>query len=264
MALTYRATTFVEELELLTNRYSSTARFSGAVGLSYSYIPKVNYRTNSNIGFSHLQTAVSGGDDLLSYTQEFNNKEIIAPTIRADTEYFTIQFQLPSFKESKTEKLNVTQRKVSGVEGDIFYNSSITSELSIQYDMNLSTSLKDRYIRISDSKYKGFILGPQSDISLGLGAIGANVKNTFTHNVRVRSVGDTTSSFSSLANTEIQETTTSDSFFLPYAMLSLDFTLNDQMKTGITGKYFFESGVDDKALDVDGFTFGLEFSFYIL
>lgn len=261
----YTANNFLEEFELFSYRYANTNRFVGGIGLTYSYIPQIYYNAQTRVDLSEFMYDITGGADRLSYIGQFSNKGYLSASFRADMEWGSIIAKFPKYSQEFETSLPVRYRERLGIDGDLFYRTNIKSTLDIDYDISFYLSVWN----ILKSLNLGTELTPQTDIRIGVGLIGMDVKHSFSHDIRIRPVDDITKSYSELTSVSTLTDNQQNSFITRYAALSYDAFLADSLLASITFKYHFDKndGNDENNVLINGFsvegsTIALEFHWF--
>lgn len=247
---------FQKEFEIFTDRYVGSARFSAGIGFSMNYIPRIIYHETTRIGFDTLQSVVSGGADRLTYTGIFENDNYIAPSIVLGTPYFKVNAVFPDYSDETMVTIPVNQREIAGIQGDVFYQTQVTSSLDIDYDINIMVSIRDYMLLWFD--YKPLL--QQFDYGIGYGALGVKVKSAFDTDIRVRTEG--TDSFSNLTTTMILSGSEDHSYMIGYIKGYADFVFADTWVGGISVKYYHDDSNNGNRINVDGYTVSLEFHWF--
>jgi hypothetical protein len=249
---------FIDELDLLKERYLSSKRFRAGVGLSYSYLPRINYQATPRVDFSPFQTAASGGSDVVVFNTDFSNRSVPALLISAKVPILQLDVGIPDAKHTETTTTTVQQR-AGDADNDLLARTTIKSELKIEYDVSLKVSPLDVYNWWQD-KHGRRPANLQFDYGAGIGLTGFQIKDDVSTDVRFRS--DPGDVFNDLpAGTTITSSNAS-SFTTVFASLYFAFRVSDELQLGFETRYYQKDRTSSSEVKVDGATFSLSGIWY--
>lgn len=247
---------FLDDLNLLASSYNYAKRFYLGIGIEQAYIPTITYTDRTQIDLSEFQTDVLGGSDRLTFTNRFSEQGYTAINILARVPYVSFKLSLPDYSDTDEVVLPVNQRsEFPNINGELFYRSTVTSRIDIDYDIAVSTSLLEPF-QTDDPTSSST---DRHDIGLTLGVIGAQLSTDFSHDVRIRQTGgipfNEIDSLKTLTDSASRDITTY------YVGLYGEYLISDEFAVGINAKHFLDDDEND-GLTVDGTTVSLMFNWY--
>jgi hypothetical protein len=246
---------FLVELELFSERYLTSNRFTGGIGFTYNYVPTIITSLNQNIDLSDYQANPSGGSSVFQQSVEFDDKGYSAISLIAKIPFTTIQVAFPQMEEGKEFISSVDQLDVVDFESEVLARTQNKIDVEFDYDASVTVSLKDIFNRYADLE----TVDSQADWGIGIGVIGVKVTNQVKHDLRFRT--DTTP-YRELQNSVLIERTLENDFLATYFTAYYDFSITDEIILGISGKRYFDADKTQGKLSVNGFVIGLNLQYF--
>ena len=206
--------------------------------------------------FHNTKLALWGGGSTLDYHTDFENDGYLALTLEAKIPFVGISVSFPQYNETQESLREVRQQIVEGIEGDVFYQSKITSTLQIDYDVNVSLSFKELIARF----YEPTLVSRQSDFGMGVGVLGLEVRDSVSHDLRFRT--DPMQSFVDSAVMDTINSSNKQSFTAFYISAYYDFLISDDITTGLAIKWYADDNKNEDRLSVDGYTLSLYVNYF--
>ncbi|CAB9494432.1 hypothetical protein [Alteromonas macleodii] len=251
----YTANSFVEELSLFSKKYINSARFIGGVGLSYSYIPVVDYKIRESLDISHLNFFSTTLEEN-TFSGSFSHKGFPSLSAIGKTPYFTISARFP-FLDIENSFLTPVKVASSNDASSFFYQTSVESKMSVNYEISIETSIS----RILSDMFNFELNSNQSDWTLGVGFTGIDWDSTTNYTIKEFSSTETTS----FSQGEVLDTitlNTQKSYVIPHYSLNFHYILADSLTCGFSAKYHLKKDKPDSSIDVNGMTVGFEIRYY--
>lgn len=249
--LKYLKEDFESELVLFSRKYLDSSRFQAGLGVSYTYTPIINYRSNSHIDLSPFSPDSGGDTTLVTFDQEFSNKSYLNFEIAAKLPWIELGLSIPTYSEASTITAPVSNELLDGSESTTaIYQTTIVSELDVEYDFSVRVPILGNYKRWI---YK-YANNSQMDYGLLMGLTGFSVSDRVTTDVRFRN--DRTP-FNNLPAAETVETSRDMSFQTVYFGGYYEFEFVDELYMTVDIKWHNNRSSDGSQIDVDGFTSSL-------
>ncbi|RUP75754.1 hypothetical protein C7Y69_18395, partial [Alteromonas sp. KS69] len=228
-----------------------SSRFQAGLGVSYTYTPIINYRSNSHIDLSPFSPDSGGDTTLVTFDQEFSNKSYLNFEIAAKLPWIELGLSIPTYSEASTITAPVSNELLDGSESTTaIYQTTIVSELDVEYDFSVRVPILGNYKRWI---YK-YANNSQMDYGLLMGLTGFSVSDRVTTDVRFRN--DRTP-FNNLPAAETVETSRDMSFQTVYFGGYYEFEFVDELYMTVDIKWHNNRSSDGSQIDVDGFTSSL-------
>ncbi|MEQ5809630.1 hypothetical protein J3369_19675 [Alteromonas sp. NFXS44] len=251
----YTANSFVEELSLFSQKYINSARFIGGIGLSYSYIPAVDYKIRESLDISHLNL-LSTTPEENTFSGSFSHKGYPSLSAIGKTPHFTISARFP-FLDIENSFSAPVKRTSLNDDSNFFYQTSIESKISVNYEISIETSLS----RAFSDMFNIELTPNQSDLTFGVGFTGIDWDSTTNYTIKEIS----STEMVNFSQGEIIDTVTlsaQKSYIIPHYSLNFHYILADSLTCGISAKYHLKKDKPDSSIDVNGMTVGFEIRYY--
>lgn len=242
---------FLDELNTLSRRFLDTRRFRAGLGLEYSYLPKISHTAAQRVDLSPFQSVPAPRRQRDNLLADFSNTSFASLVLSARVPYVQIDAVFPN---SEVERVDATPiQLLADPSREIFFRSTITSKLDIEYELSVRVSLSDFFQ--ADGR------AARHHGGIGVGLTGFDIEDTGVTDIRFRTNGMTTP-FDDLPPGETIESAEKNSFNNPFLFAFYSVEISDTLQVGVELRAYDSDTSSGSEVAVDDVTVSIGATWY--